>query len=68
MSQQGISKAAEVFSLMQQVRHELLALGASDPKTKSGHQDLYLGQMLEVGKEAMKEMFRLATLMDTKDD
>ena len=50
MSKQGILKVAKIFSDMQQLRIELL--GDADDKD-----DIMLSQMLETGKEAMKQKF-----------
>lgn len=59
MSKEGLQKAAEVFSLMQLTRIDLLRKGGD-------HQDVLLGQMLETGKEAMKNIFCKLTLMREK--
>ena len=55
---EGIKKAAEVFSLLQETRIELIDMGAKN----NDHQDLRLGQMLEDGKNAMKHKFEKITL------
>lgn len=62
MSQKGIKKAAKIFSQMQEVRSELIAMGSK----KNDHQDILLGQMLENGKDAMKETFEKLTLYKQK--
>jgi hypothetical protein len=63
MSQKGIEIVAKVFSQLQLTRLELLRMGGEDAKSESGHQDMFLGQILEKGKEAMKDDFLKATLM-----
>lgn len=63
MSQQGIKIVAEVLAQMQLARIELLRMGGEDAKSESGHQDMFLGQILEEGKEAMKQNFLKATVM-----
>ena len=62
MSKQGIKLAAEAFSELQRLSHKLVKLGTSDAKTESGKQDIILGQMLKVGKDAMKDSFAKITL------
>jgi len=59
MSKEGIKLAGEVFSFMQSKRGELLALGCKEDTvgTKSGHQDILLGQMLDDGKDSIKGRF-----------
>ena len=60
MSRQGLEMAAKVLSVMQESRGELLRqaakVGASSPE---GKQDILLAQMMETGKEAIKEDFCL---------
>jgi len=60
MSKEGLQKAAQVFIDMQQLRIEFL--GHSKDK-----QDILLGQMLEVGKDAMQKHFAEITLMEKYD-
>jgi len=54
MSQTGIHLVADVFLMLQ--RRRLLLLDGDK-------QDILLGQMLEIGKDAMKERFARITLM-----
>ena len=67
MSHKGVHAAASVFSYMQEVRRELLELGTRPgvKGTPEGNQDIKLAQMLEDGKDAMKEKFTKLTLEDT---
>jgi len=62
MSQKGLNKAAAVFSLLQNTRIELIAMGTKE----NDHQDINLGQMLEDGHQAMKDRFLRLTLRGTK--
>jgi hypothetical protein len=48
MSQKGIKEVAEIFSKMQETRIKLLG---------GDKQDMWLGQLLETGKDAMKTRF-----------
>lgn len=52
MSEQGVKACALVFEAMQLLRGQLLG---------SDKQDMRLGQMLEIGKEAMQEQFCVIT-------
>lgn len=54
MSQTGIHLVADVFLMLQ--RRRLLLLDGDK-------QDILLGQMLEIGQDAMKERFARITLM-----
>ena len=56
MSYEGQRKVAAIFSQMQQLRIELLG---------GDKQDILLGQMLEKGKDAMKDTFLKATINPT---
>ena len=60
MSLKGIKKAAEAFSFLQQTRHELMAMGTKE----SGYdnQDIRLAQLMELGKDAMRQKFTEITL------
>ena len=60
MSKNGLLKTANIFFLMQQARGELLEMGAKN----HDKQDILLGQLLEVGKDAMAEKFEKLTLME----
>jgi hypothetical protein len=57
MSKKGIQLAAEAFSLLQQIRHELLKMGGGNTypgkpgRKKVDHQDIRLAQMIETMKE-----------------
>lgn len=53
MSMTGIRLAADVFTLMQRRRDQLL---------RGDNQDIRLGQMLEDGKDAMKTTFAKITV------
>jgi len=61
MSKGGILAVASVFSAMQEVRHNLIKLAVE--KDKADLQDLMLAQLLQTGKDAMKERFAEITLM-----
>lgn len=76
MSKKGIQIAAKVFEHMQRARMELLALGCGDvhrdadgrssnptAKTKSGHQDILLGQLFQNANDAVKDEFSRITMM-----
>ena len=58
MSKKGIKLAASVFSNMQETRGRLLEMSVKGEVDK---QDLLLAQMLEKGKEAMKDDFAYIT-------
>lgn len=62
MSREGINMVAKVFSNMQETREQLLrhckkADGLLDK------QDVLLAQLLETGKDSMKERFAKITIM-----
>lgn len=60
MSKEGIKIASGIFSQMQEARQELFRLGTSNitrADTNGGNQDILLAQLLETGKEAMKDDF-----------
>jgi hypothetical protein len=60
MSKEGIKLAASIFSQMQEARQELFRMGTHNlnrADTNGGNQDILLGQLLETGKEAMKDDF-----------
>jgi len=57
MSEQGIKLATEAFQQLQRLSYELLKMGAGAPASASGKQDIRLGQMMNIGKDAMKEIF-----------
>ena len=54
MSKQGINKVAKILYDMQEVTIELL-------KDNDDKQDVYLAQMLEIGKNNMKHKFAKLT-------
>lgn len=60
MSKQGIRIAAEVFSAMQEARGRLLNMATQNKPANLT--DIRLGQMLEDGKDAMKDTFAELTL------
>jgi hypothetical protein len=60
MSVEGLNRVAQIFTLMQQARIDLLG---------GDKQDVYLGQLLLTGKDAMKERFAEITLIkDTQNE
>ena len=62
MSRQGLEMAAKVLSVMQETKGSLLRLAAGGESTPEGKQDILLAQMMETGKEAIKEDFcRIST-------
>ena len=65
MSKEGVKLMAEVFSLMQQTRGRLIALGSKQSDTKGGHRDIRMGQMLEEAKEGIKDEFMKITIEET---
>jgi len=60
MSIEGIKIVANVFSLMQTTRGELLRMGTKN----NDHQDIRLGQLLLTMKDAGKVEFEKLTLME----
>ena len=58
MSDKGIDLAAKVFRVMQETRNELMKIGVKS----NDHTDILLAQMLENGKDAMKDRFIKLTL------
>ena len=64
MSTEGIRAVADVFSLMQNVRIQLLqrAEMQRQREEKNWMQDMELAQLLHVGKESMKVRFSEITL------
>lgn len=61
MSQAGIRIMSGVFSALQMSRVKLLEMGSRVPATKSGQQDIMLGQLLEKAKDSIKDDFLLLT-------
>jgi len=57
MSKQGITITAEFFSRLQSTRQTLIRMGSEMARTKSGQQDILLGQMLRDAEDAVKEKF-----------
>ena len=60
MSKEGIKLMASIFSQMQEARQELFRIGTHNlnrADTNGGNQDIQLAQLLETGKEAMKNDF-----------
>lgn len=53
MSARGVALAAKVFTLMQETRAQLLRIGLA----AQDNEDILLGQMLERGKDSMKDDF-----------
>lgn len=65
MSQQGMRMAAKIFHDMQVTRLELLRLAEQNGQvTATAHQDFMLAQLLERGKDSMKDDFAHYTLID----
>lgn len=67
MSKEGISKFAEVMSIMQQARCELLRLGTKTSKimgSVSGKQDIQLARLLGDAKDRVKEEFCKITMQE----
>jgi hypothetical protein len=69
MSQKGIQLAAEAFSLLQQIRYQLLKMGSGNSfpgkpgrKKKVDHQDMRLAKMIEDMKDAGKHAFAKITV------
>lgn len=62
MSKAGVKLAAQAFSTLQSVKGQLIAMGAEAPHTKSGQQDIRLGQLLDKANDAVKEQFAEITL------
>jgi hypothetical protein len=66
MSKKGILNVAEVFSIMQNVRIELMDNKGKDPSSLEYHQDLRLATLLDEMKDFGKEKFSKITMMKTK--
>lgn len=64
MSKKGILMFAKAMSQMQTAKGELIALGAKKCSTKSGKQDIRLGKLLDVAKDAVKHQFTAITVED----
>lgn len=67
MSQKGIKLAADAFSYLQNVRHQLLEMSTKKLekiKTNGCQQDIMLAQMLDDMKDVGKEKFCEITMMD----
>ena len=68
MSKKGIQLAAEAFSLLQQIRHELLKIGSGNTypgkpgRKKIDKQDMRLAKMIEEMKDAGKHAFAKITI------
>ena len=60
MSKQGIKIAADVFYAMQRAREALMRLGTE--RDLVDKQDIALSQLMERGKDAMKEDFAKITM------
>lgn len=67
MSTKGIKLAAEAFSHLQRIKGELINLGSKDCTSKSGQQDIRLGQLMDLGKDAMKHKFNEITIEPIKE-
>jgi hypothetical protein len=65
MSKKGILSVAEVFSIMQNVRIELLRGEGKDTASLEYHQDLRLATLLDAMKDFGKEKFSEITMMKT---
>lgn len=63
MSKKGLVEAASAFSSMQTSREKLFRMGTEG---KIDHQDILLAQMLEDGKNAMKDRYEKLSLMKGK--
>jgi hypothetical protein len=60
---QGIELTAKIFEQMQLTRGLLIKLGESHGlSTPAGKQDLRLAQLLNIGKDAMKDEFCQITI------
>ena len=57
MSKKGIKIVSKIFCDMQQARQELLKIGTKEIGTSNGNQDIELGQLLEIMKDAGKHKF-----------
>ena len=65
MSEQGIKLAGKIFLHLQLLRLELIKMGERNLPGPSGRQDIRLGQMMNDGKDAMKETFVKITMEPT---
>ena len=69
MSRAGIEKFAQVMSVMQEARRELLAMGCGPIYgQKVDQQDILLGQLLEKAKDAVQPDFLKITTSKKKED
>ncbi len=59
MSNLGIHKYADVMTLLQQTRIELIRMGTANSVlgTSSGNQDIRLGHLLQEAEDAVKDKF-----------
>ena len=65
MSKEGIAIAADMLSQMQNCRRKLLEMGMPESSGAGGDkQDILLGQLFKVAKDAIKEDFCRITLME----
>lgn len=62
MSRRGIEMFAEALSHLQTTKGELIKLGAQKCATKTGKQDIRLGKLLDIAKDAVKHQFMDMTL------
>jgi hypothetical protein len=60
MSKRGIKMVADILSVMQETRTELLRMASAHASTPDGHVEMALAQVLEVGKDAMVADFMTA--------
>ena len=65
MSKEGIKIAAGMFAQMQNCRNRLLEMGMPKSSGSDGDkQDILLGQLFKVAKDAIKDDFCRITLME----
>lgn len=57
MSKLGIQIASEVFTFMQQKRHELMSIGCINPKLPEYKQDILLSKLFERANDLIKDDF-----------
>jgi len=63
MSKQGIQKFAQVLSVMQETRQELLKMGTNARGCFGiDKQDILLGQLLDTAKDSVKDRFMEITM------
>lgn len=64
MSHPGIKRFADAMLELQLAKDVLIRMGSANASTKSGQQDIRLGQLCDTAKDAVKEEFAKITTED----